>query len=337
MKSAWLLLLSFLLAGCMSGSERTTVPVLDGEELTFVHEGYKRKALIHVPVYLPRDSSVPLVLALHGGGGNAAQARSTFGLDAVADREGFIVAYPEGIGPAIGGNLLATWNAEACCGRAMREGVDDISFIAGVLDGLEASLPIDAKRIYVTGHSNGALLAYRLACDLSNRITAIAPVGGHGALRTDCVQERAVPVLHVHGVQDECVPFEGGTCGGCFAELLAAMGLPAGDGERWDCPAVTTELNDRMSLYGCAEGLTTEFVNGAVRMTATECRDGAAVSLLKIEELGHAWPGTAMFPACERAPLGQPCRLWNEIAGPANGDVSAAEHIWRFFSGYALP
>src|SRR5262249_44867078 len=151
-----------------------------------------------------------LVIGLHGGGGDAESLIRSAGWNDKADQEGFIVAYPNGAGPDLLGKLFGTWNAGACCGFAKANNIDDVGFISAVIDDLESHFTIDSARIYATGHSNGALMAYRLACELTNRIAAIAANAGQDAI--SCVPPRAISVLDVHGVLDPRVPFEGGHC-----------------------------------------------------------------------------------------------------------------------------
>src|SRR5215831_5938057 len=116
-------------------------------------------------------------------------------MDVLADREGFLAVYPYGTG--VMKAKLLTWNAGPCCGYAQKNKIDDVAFVAALLDDLAARVDYDRARVYATGHSNGAMMAYRLAQDLSDRIAAIAPVGG--ALVTDTIRaKRAMPILHIH-------------------------------------------------------------------------------------------------------------------------------------------
>src|SRR5581483_1221143 len=139
----------------------------------------------------------PVVLAFHGGGSNAMQMADFCGLNAKADGAGFIVAYPEGSGRLARDH---TWNGGNCCGYAMEQKVDDVGFVRVLLDDLAWRARIDTKRVYATGMSNGAVMAYRLASELADRIAAIAPVAGPMGTAT-CKPSRPVSVMHFHGTE----------------------------------------------------------------------------------------------------------------------------------------
>lgn len=121
-----------------------------------------------------RNERLPLVLVLHGGGGNAAYAERMTGFTDKARKEGFIVVYPEGTGRQEG--QLLTWNAGHCCGYAMANRVNDVAFIDALIEKLIEDYVVDPRRIYATGMSNGGMMTHRLGIELSNRFAAIAPV-----------------------------------------------------------------------------------------------------------------------------------------------------------------
>lgn len=175
--------------------ESVTVELVRGD-----HAGRRYTARV------PADGSepVPVILALHPYGGTVPQAQNTFGLDVPAAAAGFATVYPSGPGKS--------WNAGSCCGEAAAEDRDDVGFLEAVVDDLAARYDVDTERVYVTGFSNGAMMAYRLACE-SDVAAAIAPVGG--AVMTDCTEPDPLPVLHIHGTADGVVPPDGseGTSG----------------------------------------------------------------------------------------------------------------------------
>lgn len=164
-----------------------------------------REYIIHVPGGAP--SALPLLLAFHGGGGEAAGFQKYAGLDAVSDREKFLVVFPYGTG--ILPRRLLTWNAGECCGPAMNNKVDDVGFAIAVIDDVIRRTHVDAKRIYATGHSNGAMMAYRPAGEHAERIAAIAPVSGSYDL-DKFAPSQPVAVLDIHSVDDPRALYNGG-------------------------------------------------------------------------------------------------------------------------------
>ena len=121
----------------------------------------RRSALVHLPPQVVEGRPLPLILAFHGGGGNARHQETYTGMDSLSDQVGFIVVYPNGTGRL--GDRLLTWNAGTCCGYASDNQVDDVGFVRALVSDLETRLPIDSQRVYATGFSNGAMMAYRLA------------------------------------------------------------------------------------------------------------------------------------------------------------------------------
>jgi polyhydroxybutyrate depolymerase len=227
-----------------------------------VVDGSERDYLLTVP---DAEGPLPLVIVLHGGFGSAEQARDSYGWDAVAAREGFAVAYPDGLGRA--------WNAGGgCCGRSGREGVDDVAFIESLVAELEDRLAIDADRIFVAGMSNGALMSYRLACD-TDLFAAIGPVAG--TMLGDCAGPAPVSVLHIHGDADTSVRMDGEQGGG-----PAAI----------DGPPVAGVIASWQAVDGCDPASASE-ANG-VTTTIAECPDGRTVELVVVAGAGHQWPGS---------------------------------------------
>src|SRR5262245_34040344 len=168
--------------------------------------GRDRNYLVHVPPSYDGGKPVPVVLIFHGGASHAAQMVHFCGLNEKADQEGFLAVYPSGSGHA---EHALTWNAGNCCGYAQEQRIDDVDFVRRVLDDLTGVAKVDANRVYATGMSNGGMMAYRLASELSDRIAAIAPVGGPMGT-DDCHPRRPVSVLHFHGTDDKFAPFKGG-------------------------------------------------------------------------------------------------------------------------------
>jgi polyhydroxybutyrate depolymerase len=234
-------------------------------------DGRQRSYRLYVPPSLP-PGPVPLVIALHGGTGSGAQFQRTSGLDEIADMHGFIAVYPDGTGQ------LRTWNAGYCCGAAQRQNVDDVAFIRQLIETIEISFSIDQRGVYAMGHSNGGMLAYRLACELSDRIAAVALQAGSLGV-DECAPSSPVSLLHIHGTADTNHPIEGGVGSDSISgvsyrsarESVSAVAAADGCGE----PAELTDpANPDVSL-----------------LWWTSCDDGAEVRLEMIEGATHAWMG----------------------------------------------
>jgi len=279
-----------------------------------------RTYLLHLPARFSERGPLPVVLAFHGGGGTAKSFKGYAGLDAVADREGFVVVYPDGTSQL--GRRLLTWNAGTCCGSAHDHDVDDVGFARGLLDALSRELPLDLTRVYATGHSNGAMMAYRLAIEAPERIAAIAPVAG--MMVTDRFPPaRPVPVLHVHSVDDPRALYAGGV-GPPFPFTDARVTHRAVEPElaRWiahdGCPP-TPQVAERRSAPASGRGP----AHTATRLVWAPCTTGAEVQLWKLTGAGHAWPG-------------HPSRLPERLMGPDTTVIDAAEEVWRFFQRWRL-
>ena len=293
-----------LLSGLNSADAQTTSPLASRQ--TLMHDGIERTYEVRVPQMKEKhDGLLPLVLVLHGGGGNGTNAEKMTGFTGKAMKEGFLVVYPEGTGRF---NKLLTWNAGHCCGYAMEKNVDDTGFINALLDRLLKDYPVDPRRIYVTGLSNGGMMTHRLGIELSARLAAIAPV-----IATIFGDERKpthpVPALMINGMLDQSVPWQGGSPGGRFP--AAWDGTPAK-------PAL--EQASFWAKANACEGSPDRQDRGSFIVSQYSCPAGRDVVLYLIKDNGHAWPG------------GQP--------GSRRGDkpstsISATDVIWAFFKAHA--
>jgi polyhydroxybutyrate depolymerase len=270
--------------------------------------GLTRSWLLHRPAGHDPKEPVPLVVVLHGGGGNGAGMVRISGFSEAADREGFLVVYPDGTGPFE--DRVLTWNAGNCCGYALEHGIDDVAFLDALLDRLQADFSIDESRIYVTGLSNGAMMAYRAACELSERIAAIAPVAG-AMEPARCSPERPVSVAAFHGTADEHVLYEGGP--------------PIESADRRH-PRVDAPVREAVSFWvgrnACAETSRREERGAVAVETWSPCREGTAVRLTAINGLGHAWPGG---------------RKWAPWADDPGREIDATAAMWAFFREHPRP
>lgn len=279
--------------------------------VTLTVGGRERSYLLYAPSKLQKGQPVPLVMVFHGGGGHALGIAKTTNMHQLAERNNFIVVYPNGTG-AQGGRRLS-WNAGSSPpqGYAENQNVDDVGFVRAVLQQVKQSYNIDPKRIYATGLSKGGMFVYRLACDLSDQIAAIAPVAG-SLTYTQCRPERPVAVLHIHGGNDQNVPLEGGR-GAASAQMAnypsALQGL-----DQWrkrnDCtgtPAQTTVTAD-----------TNRFSYG-------DCKSGGDVTYYIVQGGGHGWPGS------------QPKAKQRDRDIYISNQLNASEEIWKFFAAHPKP
>jgi polyhydroxybutyrate depolymerase len=238
--------------------------------------GGDRSYLLYRPATLDRRLPVALVIMLHGGFGTGAQAEKSYGWDEMADAGGFVVAYPDGVG--------RSWNAGGtCCGPAFRDHTPDVAFLDRLIAAASSDENIDRNRIYITGISNGAAMAYRYACDGKIPVAAIGSVAG--TMPGDCAGPRPVSVMEIHGLQDQNIPFAGG---------VGAKGVT-----RIDWPPVETGLDIFRRADRCQPAATRK--SGVVERRDAACADGRAISLITIADAGHQWPGAvARHPLIER-------------------------------------
>ncbi len=164
--------------------------------------GRTRTYLLHAPIAADAETPLPVVFVLHGATQSASSAERMSAMSDKADHNHFIAIYPSGTGRLSG---VPFWNAGRCCAYALANQVDDIGFFRALIDKLERDHTVDRKRIYFTGISNGAAMSYRVACEMSDQVAAIAPV--EGALNIDCRPSVPVSVLIFHGTSDRLVPF----------------------------------------------------------------------------------------------------------------------------------
>ena len=286
---------------------------------SIMHNNLERTFHIHTPSSFDKSLQLPLVIALHGRGGNGESMIlvTRKGFDKLADKDGFFVVYPDGI--------ELNWNDgrmdEEANDRAHRENIDDVGFISALIDYMIKDYNIDSKRVYVTGISNGAIMSYRLACELSHKITAIAPVDGNipYLLLHKCSPSRPVSVLAINNVNDPLVPFEGGEIYGHFHRVKLGKVLSVHESiEFWvtrnmcSTVPVVTEEPDRDPKDG-TRVTRKEYINN---------NDGIEVILYTVEGGGHTWPGGFQYlPA------------W--IIGKTSRDIDANEVIWYFFKKHS--
>lgn len=244
-------------------------------EKRVVINGYKRTFTIVFPSnYNESHNKFPAIIALHGGGGSAKQMEESYELPAKAEKEKYVMIYPDGI--QSNGLLKArTWNAGLCCEFAMENNIDDVGFLSKMIDSILKNYQVDSKKIYAVGMSNGGMMAYRLACELSNKIAAIAPVACTMTTTKLCDVNKTVPIIHFHSEMDENVPFLGG---------IGIRGI--------NYPAVEKGLNYWATLNECHSKAKIVFENEKYRHQQwLDCKAKSNIELYLTKDGGHSWPG----------------------------------------------
>jgi len=223
--------------------------------------GTNRTAEVHVPASYDPAHPTPVVLDFHGRLGDGAGEAALNNSIAKSDAEGFIVVHPES------GTSPTSWNAGTCCDPASTNNVDDVGFTTALLDQMNAQLCVDPDRVYAMGMSNGAYFSHTLACELGNRIAAIAPVAGL-LLQSPCSPARPMPSLMVNGTADPLSEYQ------YVPESV----------QFW------TDFNHCTTMA-------TTYQNGtATCVTHGGCDAGADVELCTIQDGGHQWPGGETIP-----------------------------------------
>ena len=275
--------------------------------------GARRTYLVHIPSGYNPQKPLPLVVVIHGAFDTAQGMEKFSGFSTLADRENFIVMYPNGMGIF---GFFQHWNAGHCCGKAASDKVDDVGFVAAAIDDLRSRLKIDPDRIYMVGFSNGGMLVYRFAAERGDLLAAVAPLAASiGGQPSEEEPEWRIPdpiqplsVITFHGLADNDITYKGGVSlhrGGTQTFWSVENSI-----EFWvrhnDCnpKAAAAHLN-----------------NGRVHIKSWAiCRNDTEVALYLIENWGHVWPGKYFT-----ADLAEDDPLRN---------FDAAEIIWDFFKSH---
>ncbi len=318
--------LFYLLMGCLALLMAACTPMLPREQvqgsktykvnIDFQTGGFDRNYYIHVPPAYDGRRPLPLLIVIHGAFDTATGIEKESGFSELADREGFLVLYPSGIGMM---GLLQHWNAGHCCGKAAEDQIDDVGYLNASIDAASSRLAIDPDRIYMVGFSNGGMLTYRFCAESGNRLAGAAVLAGAIGSRvgdappTWTMPESSppIPMLIMHGLQDMHVPFNGGSL------------KPA------DPPRYYDSVDDAVAYWikqnGCRRGRDTfKIINPWVRLQQWEaCSSRCPVRLYTIGNWAHVWPGGSETAALDGA-------------HPMKG-FEAAKVIWKFFQDQTAP
>lgn len=269
-------------------------------------DGIQREYILHLPRNYGSEL-LPLVMVFHGGGGTAEQIKDHVKFNKLADKENFIVVYPNAVDK--------NWN-DGRIGDKLPMDRDDVKFISMLLDTLTANYKINSKRIFSTGISNGGFFSFYLALKLSSRLLAIAPVTANlpENLKDSWKTDKPISVLLINGTKDPLVKFDGGPVG--FKDDETGRGVSLSTS--WTIK-ILTENNS------CMPGVKVEEIDDkedddckAEKETYYKCADGTKVILVTIKGGGHTWPGASQY-------------LPKIIVGKVCKDFSATEMIWEFF------
>lgn len=287
-----------------------TEPLKAGKHSRTVSSGGAERAyLVYVPKKVDPGKPTPVVLVLHGATMTAAIMERFTGLNDTADAAGFVVVYPNGTGPA---ELLLTWNSGGFAPAVAKGKADDVAYIGKVLDDLQTVVNVDRKRVFACGLSNGGMMCYRLAAEMSERIAAIASVAGTLAVEK-CEPKRPVPVLHFHGTADKLVPFRGPNKN--VAPFLKFS-------------SVEDTIDAWVKLNGCDKRPKVSALpkpeddHEVTRKVFGSGKQDSEVILYVVKDGGHTWPGR---------PIGG-----DPLLGAYTLNINANDLIWEFFQRHPM-
>jgi polyhydroxybutyrate depolymerase len=309
-------------------------PVLASETSSYVFtltfDGLQRDYRLHVPPAAASGKPLPLVLNLHGATQNGQLEEITSDMDPNADMNGYLVAYPDGtrISKVLTPDPVAKdaqygWNAGMCCGLPVTKHINDVGFLLKVISDIAAKTPVDLRRVYMTGISNGGMMAYAMATEASGHFAAISSISGQVEIPV-IHPTRPVPTMEFHSVDDPIAKFDGTPNKNPLLRLSVMEGI-----DQWvkadGCnkkPVTGTELVGAAGSISAGET--------ATPISYTHCRSGAEVALWRFTGSGHVWPGSSLNMG--------PKKNWI-LAGVGRGIilVNANETMWQFFEKYSLP
>lgn len=321
MKSRWVVtsISLALLCGAVIGTKSAKSAVLPkgSQSLSLSVGGREREAILYVPPTYQKSVAVPLVVMLHGMGGTATSSMKETGWSKKADEAKIIVVYPEATRPdpkrppSLRANPQA-WNDGSGRFHAAEQKIDDVAFIAAIVDHVAKEYAIDPKRIYVAGFSNGASMAFRVGAELSSKVAAIAP--NAGACWTEKLRlSHAVSVCYITGTSDSLNPLEGG-----FPKL-ALGGKDQGGRKK---PPVQETIDKWVKALECEGKAERDTTTDGVRVRRYgKGRDGTEVDFTTVEGLGHHWAG-----GVSQAP--------EFLVGKNTKHLNATDVVWEFFSSH---
>jgi len=290
-------------------------------EFSFEHDGIMRLYRVHLPSNYNKETPTPMVIYVHGGGGNSITAYRE-GMDKKADKHGFILAAPQGFYKAKRENQKASflsermfswnggkWDKGECCGNA-----DDVGFISKMIDEIKGKFNVDEKRIYATGISNGGLMTNRLGCELSDKIAAIGTVAP-AAVESNCNPSRVLSVIDIHGTLDPANPHDGSEPRSIFDEESSGI--------HYKRMTPYQVVDAWKKIDKCSDSQIKGYEKGSAKcMIYNDCESGAEVELCIVEGMGHTWPSGSQYLPLDKI-------------GPVSYDISF-DQIWEFFKKHPM-
>jgi polyhydroxybutyrate depolymerase len=295
--------------------------------LTF--DGLHRDYLLHVPPAAALGQPLPLVMNLHGATQNAQLEEVTSGMDTNADQNGYLVVYPNGtrISKVLTPDPVAKqaqygWNAGQCCGLPMTKDINDVGFLLKVISDVDRHTPVNLRRVYFTGISDGGMMAYAMAAEASDHVAAISSVSGQVELPT-IHPSRPVPTMEFHSVNDPIAKWQGVPNKNPRLRLSVMEGI-----DQWvKADGCNATPHDGTSIVGAAGSVSAG--QTATEVTYGHCRHGTEVVLWRFTGSGHVWPGSPFNTA--------PGTFILQGVGRGIILVNANEAMWQFFQRYELP
>jgi polyhydroxybutyrate depolymerase len=303
-------------ASCPLDCDVNRVPYTDTRNDTIHIDAMDRTYWLYEPDCYDGSTAIPLVIGLHGGSGTGEGFAQALGLNAKAESECFFAVYPNGAPKELVHGEKQYWNSgprdSSDWWVGFTQYVDDVNYISQLIDHIDVALGknIDADRIYATGFSNGGRMAYRLACELSDKIAAVA-IFGAPLHFSPCTPSKNISILHIHGKEDQYNPYEGGES--CTEE---------GD---LDVPSVSETIDTWVQLNGCSSSTEHADYGEVSCETYEECDNASEVILCSVEYGGHTIAGGYVFPIEKLIGMGR-----------STTDIQAADFIWNFFSSHTL-
>jgi polyhydroxybutyrate depolymerase len=311
----FLLSLISLCASCTSDNDEPALEFPEFIDGSFTYQNNQRKYILHIPDRYDGRTEVPLVVFLHGGGGNAQTAQGFTNFNQVSDENGFLMVYPQAFFET------ATDSYAWADGRGLapdKLGIDDVGFVDAVVTALKAEYKIDNQRVYLCGFSNGSFLTQRIAFQRNNQFAAFGTLGGtmNESLYTRGNPGRAIPMVYVFGTADPLVPYDGGYVSGNLTLEPVTSVENAVAYWKTNNACTTTQSKVVLPNVSTADNSTVEVFQ------YTNCACNATVTFYRVIGAGHTWPGVPL--------------PYVHSFGETNLDIQAGVELWNFFKQHTL-